>query len=224
MKSQKNKIFEFVQESGFDPNDFKWNTAEITLYATGFGINYLVSQLACKNTNFNFTFSNNLHYWYPSYSPAERVLKMNFTNPLDEQEMFMNVYIWLQSLKREIETPDLWAQFKQYQITSEVLEDEENPNSQFTEEQLSRVTYGIEQIRTYLLKEYQREAETRLINEKLDYLIDSAKKQGRIDWKNIFVSTIISIGTSLTLSPEQFNHVKTVFNAAWNGFIKLIGN
>lgn len=62
----------------------------------------------------------------------------------------------------------------------------------------------------------KNEDEKKIVNNRLDYLIEASEKQNKFDWKSIAVSTLLGIATSLSLDTEKgrllFELFKKVFS------------
>ena len=112
---------------------------------------------------------------------------------------------WLEYLKREVEAPDLWASLAQEQEMLGV-EPAEAVNTPFNAEEQAQIKQGVDQLRSYLTDTYSLAGENlRVVNAKLDYLIGASKELGRVHWKDIFISTVISIAWQLALPAPGFH-------------------
>jgi hypothetical protein len=108
---------------------------------------------------------------------------------------------WLTYLKREINTPGLWGSLaEERELFS--AEPAGAVNAPFNAEEQGQIKRAIDEIRVYITTTYTLAGEPlRRVNAKLDYLIDASTRLGRIDWKNTFVGTLLSLALQ-HLSPS----------------------
>ena len=77
-------------------------------------------------------------------------------------------------------------------------------------------------IKQEIAKNYKLDAAQSVnINSKLDYLVDRSQKLGRIDWKNIFVATIINVAIILALNPQQARSLWLLVKNCFKGILLL---
>jgi hypothetical protein len=119
--------------------------------------------------------------------------------------------LWLSEVKRDLETPDLWAEIGK-QPLSAMMEGEANtPFSKEEQEQIAAVMAEVkEQAReTYALPAEQM----RLLEAKLDYLIDAAPHSRRIDWLNTAIGAVVGAAAGGILTPDVVHKVLAALNA-----------
>jgi hypothetical protein len=130
---------------------------------------------------------------------------------------------WLTYLKREINEPDLWEQLAAYQLSKSDQLDINQSNDPFMENQVEQITQGILRIRGYLKTEFNfNEQQLNEVSEKLDYLTEAARRQGRKDWFHTAIGVIFSLAVSLALSPEQAKNIWGILRDSLSGVIKLL--
>jgi hypothetical protein len=66
------------------------------------------------------------------------------------------------------------------------------------------------------------EAQNQTINEKLDYLIDAAKRQGRKDWLHTCIGVFVGLAANLALQPDQANHMWHIIKSAISGIVHFL--
>lgn len=217
LASQKNTIFEMVKQHGLDPFNFKW-VEEQSVHKSNNGL--IVSRLEYKNSPyfFQFDFVKGQHYQF--FSPGSDVLtKSDFGGSWDFAVSYTNK--WLENLSRELNAPDLWGEISKYNFQYE----DQIDNTPFSIEQFNRIQNGLDEIRKYLIENYgDSEERSKIINSKLDYLMDSAKRQGKQDWLNTLIGVVATIAAALTLSPERAATLWALVKTAVLGIIKLLGN
>ncbi len=92
-------------------------------------------------------------------------------------------------------------------------------------QQFEQIQTGITQIKQFLLTNTQASNDQKqidLINLKMDYLINAAKRQGRIDWLHTCVGVIVTLSTSLALAPEQTKAIWAILKEALIGIVLLL--
>ena len=218
LKSQKKQIFELTVLHGLNPSNFK-----LALEKSENG-SLRVSCLNYKNSEyfFKFDFNSDDRYFVCYYSPgANRILEKSGWEE-SWTGIIGHVKKWLVALMREISTPDPWEEIEKYIPGAEVgLEDEEK-NTPFTFEQVEHIEKSISRLKTEINKKYKfSDEQDKLIQSKLNYLIDRAKKIGRIDWKNIFMGTIITIMANLALNPQQAKSLWVLVKECFKGILLL---
>jgi hypothetical protein len=215
--SQKNTIFEMIKRYELDPFNFEWKETQ-SVHKSNNGL--IVSRLEYKNTPYFFQYDFVKGNPYQLFSPGSDVLTtaefggtwvyaINYTNQ------------WLNNLKKELNEPDLWNEIQKYSIGYE----DQIDNDPFSIEQFYRIQTGLNEIRKYLIENYgNSEENSKLINSKLDYLLDSAKRQGKQDWINTLIGVVVTISAALTLSPDRATTLWTLVKTAVLGIIRLLGN
>ncbi|HVR87938.1 MAG TPA: hypothetical protein VHG53_00140 [Candidatus Limnocylindria bacterium] len=114
---------------------------------------------------------------------------------------------WAEEVKRDVDTPDLWADLLAAR-GSRLIEGVPGraENSPFTPAEQEQLRVSIVQIHDYVLSAFELSGEQRSdIEGKLDYLITASKRVGRIDWKNIAVSVLVSTAVEVARDPAQLN-------------------
>jgi hypothetical protein len=88
----------------------------------------------------------------------------------------------------------------------------EMPNEPFSKPEIDKITKGLQEVRAYLSEHIKSSKQhTDFINERIEYLIDSAKRLGKKDWFHILIGVFSSIITALALSPEEGKAIWKIF-------------
>jgi hypothetical protein len=182
---------------------------------------FSVSRLNYLGTEFFFEFDLNQGLHYCTYSPgSEKALDQAYPGPWDQQLNY--VRMWLQFLERELHAPDLWAEVAKYQITATAGDNRDN--EPFTAQQVEQIVMGLNRVRAYIQTNVSPTPDQlRLVNEKLDYLVDAAKRQGRRDWLHTSIGVFVTLATSLGLSPDALNTIWGFLRESISGVMQLIG-
>ncbi|MCB2352660.1 hypothetical protein [Clostridium estertheticum] len=218
MKTQMNDIFKMITSKGMATFSFEW----VNL-SSKYDNNVKIQVLMPKNSRYYFAFDiDGNGTWRLSFSPGTEKMEQTIAC-LTWRESIIHFQIWLSCLAREIDQPDLWEEINKYNFgyTKDMKED----NNSFTLSEAKRIYEGVDKVRTYLLKESAINAsESKLINDKMDYLINSVERMGKKDWKNIFVGTLVNLFSTLCIDPGNQKTVIAIFTKALSGIIKLITN
>lgn len=107
---------------------------------------------------------------------------------------------WIQRLEHEITQPDPWSVYTQGKVLGGDLPSGNIGSERISAEELRRVRNQTRLIREYVVKEAKpTKQQLDEINEKLDYMEESAQRLNKRDWANIAISTILNIVTSLAM-------------------------
>lgn len=102
LKSQSNQVLEETRAALCEPAEFEWQDT------TGHQSNTTISKLVHNPSGYYFTFDNHGNF-YSQWSPAAQTFEAsNGSNSWDSQLLWFRQ--WLNYLKRETESPDLWAE------------------------------------------------------------------------------------------------------------------
>jgi hypothetical protein len=221
MISQKNKILELIKKTTLDPFNFRWSD-EISRLSSEKRLPLIVSKLSYDNSPYYFLFDFYKERHYCFFSPGNNKLyDKQFSRVWDQQIGYVKE--WLRSLEREVSQPDLWGDIVRQKIAYDQKISPDTANEPFSVSQAEQIAEGIENIRKYLLDEFQDDSKSKeLINENLDYLIDASKRQGRKDWFHTCIGVFAGIATALAMSPDQANNMWSLLKSAISGILKLL--
>jgi len=197
LQSQKNLILQAIVDIGLSASEFEW------LVKDSQHIKSKISSLRHGTTEFFFDFEIYRGDHYSIRSPGKTmIVEASYSGSWEEQWAY--VKFWLEYLKREIESPDLWGAIAQ---ESELINaaNSENDNTPFNEGEKKNIVSGINEIRQYLIEVHKISAE--LIEPRLKYLEESSGRLGRKDWINVLFSVIIGIILNATVTPESSREI-----------------
>lgn len=192
---------------GFDPSEFQWEDGKSPLKPDMY-----VSVLKHKRSGYFFVFDYSATGHSALYSPgsdARVARRPTHTWP----SQLSCVIEWLKHLKREIEAPDLWGAVAQERKLAEAASSSETPNSAFTPEEQQSLTAKIHEIEKYVIETHSLTGEqAEFVKRRLDYLVDSAKRLGRLDWANVTQSVLITIVLQTAIPPDA---TRELLRLAW---------
>ena len=222
LRSQRNDVLQMIRESGLDPFNFEWFKVRSSRSIDRLGNGDVISKLKYSGSDyyFLFDFANDLHYC--EFSPGEQTLvQREFPGSWSAQKASLSR--WLAYLEREVREPDLWDHLAAYNIAESDRLSPSVLNAPFSLRELEQIIAAIDQVRSYLASEFTLAPEqTAGLNEKLDYLVDAAKRQGRRDWFHTAIGVILTLAVSLALSPDQARKVWGILRTGLSGVLQLL--
>lgn len=119
------------------------------------------------------------------------------------QTIIKRISSWLEEVKRDLDTPDLWAELQGAVDLLGVDSDGVTENTPFTLDEQKEIAKRLREMaerarRTYSLSE----AQMQVLSAKLDYLVNATGRLGRIDWRNAFAGAVLGFTMSAAFPPE----------------------
>ena len=115
---------------------------------------------------------------------------------------------WLKEVKLDLETPDLWAELQSEAKLLEFDSGDSAENTPFTSDEQEEIARRLQELAANAKSTYSlSEAQMRVLNEKINYLIDAASRLGRTDWRGVLVGTMLSFVLSAALPPDTARHI-----------------
>lgn len=217
LKSQKNEIFELIKNKDLDHANFIWTEVRST-WTSGEAVNMI--KYIDSDFFFKFDFRRNENYC--SYSPG-KVRKVGKKFPGTWQGIKAYFNDWLSYLRREIDQPDFWADIAKYQIPIDSETKRDVANEPFTAYQAEQIIESLNKVRAFLHEnELVSEEHQTFVEDKLNYLEEAVKRQGRLDWIHTCIGAITTIAVALALPPEQINAIWGFIKSAIAGLSKLL--
>lgn len=217
LTSQKNEIFNLIKWLRFNPSNFKWlevrsvHDPKIEVYRLKFAA-----------TEFFFQFDVDKGERYCVYSPGEdKIINVRASTSWDGQKQCFRD--WLTYLRRELQEPDLWEELSKYQLRPDSELEPDIPNDPFSPKQIEQILSGLNKIKQYIKEEVKASKEQfKSVSDRIDYLGEALRRQGRRDWMNICIGVFIQIVVQLALSPEQTKSLWSLVKSAVEGIIKFL--
>ncbi len=222
LKTQKNKIFEILQKEGLESADFRWSE-EASIYAS-----YLiVNRLTYRDTDFyyQFDFSGKDGYHLCEYSPGND-MKVQTAEPLDWDSQLYFAKIWASCLKKGIDAPDFWQELEKYQTTFSLSLPTKFKllNEPIPAYEVEQIIKALNLLKREIKKQFKLSSEqNEFVSQKLDYLADAAKRQGRFDWVHTCIGVLITIAMGLAMAPQEASRLWELVKNLLGKFIHLIG-
>jgi hypothetical protein len=122
--------------------------------------------------------------------------------------LMRTVETWLDDVKRDIETPDLWAELQGAAGLLGVGSGDLAENTPFTREEQEEITRQLQELAENAKREYSlSEVQMRVLNETVSYLVDAVGRLGRTDWRGLVIGMMLSFVLSVALPPDAARHI-----------------
>jgi hypothetical protein len=126
---------------------------------------------------------------------------------------------WLGEVKRDIETPDLWAELQREAALLGANSLNVTENTRFAPDEQEEIALRLQEFSEFARRTYSlSEAQMRALDAKLDYLIDAARRLGRIDWRSALAGVILIYVLTAALPPESARDIFLQFFRALGHF------
>lgn len=211
-KSQRNEIFDLITSTGLSPRDFEIIKTDSLFEQTK--INF-------KNSKYYFTLTHDGHSDVIKQSPGDEKLIEEYTTRPDWNHKKVKISDWLKRLKSELEQPDKWNNY--YLISDEFnwRFNDDKDNSKFSFAEIEEISNSINQVKNQVRELELTDEKLNIINDKLDYLLEKSKVLGKLDWKNLFVGTIITLIVQLSLPVDLSQQIWKIIGEAFKSFILI---
>jgi hypothetical protein len=205
-KWQTNQIFEAIQKVGLDPKEF-----------------HLENDDAEVSIKHRWSASHFTIVPDPSHYVGRCVAGDGMDWPINQytwQSLVTRIASWLEDVKRDLEMPDLWAEL---QRDAQLLfgANDGAENRPFTQAEQNEIASRLQALAEHARRTYTLSAaQMRLLEAKVDYLVEAARRLGRIDWLNVCAGAILGYILSASLPPEA---ARGVFSAVFQAISHLYG-
>jgi hypothetical protein len=205
-KTERNALFVVVQDEGFSPRDFDVKHG---------GLAWMLKHRAWGD-------------WISIFKSPGGPASLRMVGDEEPSESRIGGFQeapqilrrWLKEIKTNHETPDLWEDLGEGTQIVALMEDQ--ANTPFSKEEQDRIAEVLAEVirqarETYGLPEDQ----LRLLEAKLDYLVEAAPHSRRIDWLNTAIGAVAGAFAGGVLTPDV---VQKVFCALGAGLGPLFGH
>jgi hypothetical protein len=134
-------------------------------------------------------------YYRPGRTaPEER----NFPGTWEQQVEYVKV--WLECVKREYEAPDLWRQLQQGVAELPASGGENTP---FTPDERAQIERQLRAALEAVRRNHElTSGQLRALKEKVDDLIEAARRLGQLDWRSTFIGAMLEVALANALSSD----------------------
>jgi hypothetical protein len=111
---------------------------------------------------------------------------------------------WLKEVRRDLETPDLWAELQRDdRLLFRATFDDVTENASFPPDEQNKIATRLRALGEHAERTYSLSAaQMRVLDRKLDYLVNAARRLGRKDWLNVCAGAILGLILAVALPPE----------------------
>ena len=110
------------------------------------------------------------------------------------------VRAWITYLLRELEEPDLWAELL---ATNAIANVDPGDNGPLTPDEIRQIGTNVQAAKEFVVETGVAGAALDEVNRKLDYLVDSAERLGRFDWRTFALGMAFDIAVNVAFNPDQ---------------------
>jgi hypothetical protein len=197
-KFQRNQIFKAIQVAGLDPGQIDLIDSE-----SEFRIKHKWSE-SC------FIVQREAgHYVGQSLVGDGAVWP---TGPNYWQSLLPRISTWLEEVKQDLDTPDLWAELQREGELLGAGSSVVTENTPFTADEQREIAERLKKLGEYVRVTHSLSmAQMQALQEKVDYLVTASNRFGRKDWLILFMGAIFSYLFGAGLPPESAHTIFTTF-------------
>ena len=117
-------------------------------------------------------------------------------------ELMIRVQRWLDEIKLDAETPDLWADLQRAGKLA-IASDDSVENTPFTPAEREEIAEHMKELKDYVSHTHSLSAvQTQLLGEQLDSLVDASPRVGRKDWRLLAAGVMFTCLIDSAIPPE----------------------
>ncbi|WBL26752.1 hypothetical protein [Zunongwangia sp. HGR-M22] len=203
----RNQLYRIITENNFEPQDFEILEKSID--------NLPSIILKYKNSPFEFVIRNSMNsyelfdYQYTEYGPQYNLSAIYPNSEFTEFETVLSEFEdWLYTtLKEYIEDQneiDLWSQIKFNRESLDINSINFENKERFLIEERKQISLAINELKFLINERFEtNENEQKIINDRLEYLIEATERLNKYDWKSLVISTLLSISIALSLDTNK---------------------
>ena len=197
-KMHKNDIFRAIQAVGLDPKEFDLDDFDDTV------------RIKYRWSASYFIVSRRSGYYAGESLVGDGIVWP--TGPSSWQALMPRVSWWLQEVKQDLDTPDLWAELKREAQLLGAGSSVVTENTVFTVDEQREIAGHLKKLGEYVSDTHSlSKAQIQALGEKLDYLVDASSRLGRKDWLNAFIGAILGFVFTTAFAPESARTIFTTF-------------
>jgi hypothetical protein len=190
-KWHRNDIVEAIQAGGLDPRQFNLNDSGIearwkhkwsaSCFIIGGGPGHYVGQRIVGDSPVTWPYE--VYSW---------------------QALMERVSTWVHDVKRDLDTPDLWAELQRETKLLGAGSNVVTENTVFTAEEQKQIAERLRELAKHVSQMHSlSKAQIDALEEKLDYLVDASGRLGRKDWLNAFIGATFGYVLAAALPPDS---------------------
>jgi hypothetical protein len=197
-KQHRNDIFKAIQAVGLDPNEFDLEDFDDKV------------RIKHKWSESYFIVSSMVGYYVGQYLVGDGMAWP--TNPTSWQTLMPHISRWLEDVKQDLDTPDLWAELKREAQLLGADASVVTENKAFTVDEQREIAERLKKLGEYVNATHSlSKAQMQALEKKLDYLVDASARLGRKDWLIAFIGAIFGFVFTAALAPDSARSIFTTF-------------
>lgn len=213
----KNELFKKIQAWGYNANLFIVENTDKNCLIT------------LNNSPLTFHIANDFSYnsfriECVTYSPEWNVQKRNYSST---DELFFDFHMWLKKhVDAYIEDQtsiDLWDIFTNNNQSQNLNYIDFSTSEKFTEDEKIQTQLLMNEFKNLLIERFDlQEEQIKIVNARLDYLVEATKRLNKFDWKGCAINSLINIIIALSLDVEKAQQLIHLFQTAFHYTTNLI--
>ncbi len=217
--SQKREIAQALENAGLPISSFDWQQ-----HPSGYQYGSpAVDRLVFKNSPYFFQFDLDSNQELRAvFCPGDRMAtqSQHTITWVRQFEAFNN---WINRLTSEIAEPDPWEQIKAFAPDVEILFETGEHNTAFSFVEVQQIITALDTLQLQMESRFTlAQNQLQVLRTNIEYLKDQAKKQGRINWKQILIGTLVTLAVKLALPPEIRPIFWNLAQESFRAFVKLL--
>ena len=182
----------------------------------------LISQLDHPPTGYYFLFDYLQEKHWARFSPGkESLVETRYSG--DWPNELRAVARWLDCLKLEYQSPDLWAMVEQERQLILSASSAELDNAPFTAAEQGRISTAVNELRSYIQATSNlTQAQLEFVSDRLSHLEESASRLGRKDWITLAIGALTNIIVGVALAPDAARDLLRAANGLFSWVVKSL--
>lgn len=179
-------------------------------------------KLIHQPSKFFMEFSCDQKFHHIRYSPSKEIIENTVPNLALWEKVLLHVTQWCVALKQEIDAPDLWSQMEKYTAYLSLPVTEDLPNEPISAVDAEEIEDRLYKFADKVEKRFNLvDDDNKFLRNRIDYLVDAAKRSSKRDFVNLSIGVIATIAMSLAISPEKAKTLWQLFRDALQHFLYL---
>jgi len=195
----KNKIFEMINSRGMEPASFAWET-----YQGPDDNDYSLIRHKAANCSFKFGRQDGDEMWCELRPGPDRPVLLEYFR---SEGVLGLVRQWLGHVREETSAPDLWAQIETYALDLPDSARGKLDSGPILEADRKRIKLAVDMVRERARQRNLTEDQIKVIDDKLDYLVEASNRLTLKDWVNASVGTLMGMAMQTQVQVAVYKEI-----------------